>query len=176
MDLNTAASIAEVIGALLVVGGFAFAVMQLNAFKLQRRTQATIEVARSFQTPEFAKALELVLSLPDNATAQDVQNGGKEMESAAVLVSFTIEAVGLMVHRRMVSMELVWELMGGLINQTWQRLEPWTEESRERWGTPKFNEWTQWLAEQLIRHVGTFRKRPAYIRHADWARKGTSDI
>ena len=176
MTLDTAASVAEILGALLVIGGFVFAVMQLQQYKLQRRAQATIEVARSFQTPEFSKALRLLLSLPEGVSAEELKKRGPEFESAAMLVSFTIETVGLMVHRRMVSMELVWELMGGVMIDAWKRLEPWTKSARKASGSGKFNEWTQWLAEQLVRHAHTFRDQPAYVSHAKWQRKGASRL
>jgi hypothetical protein len=40
---------------------------------------------------------------------------GSDYEDAAMLVSFTFESIGIMVHRRMVTIDIVWELMGGVL-------------------------------------------------------------
>ena len=45
-----------------------FAFIQLRHFHRQRHDMAAIELARSFESPEFARALRVVLSLPDGVT------------------------------------------------------------------------------------------------------------
>lgn len=172
-SLSTAASIAEILGAVMVIGGVVFAVIQLSQYRLQRQAQATLELARSFENAEFANALRLVLSLQEDAKADDVRGRGAAFESAAMLVSFTMEATAVMVHRRMVSIELVWELMGGVFTDAWHRLEDWTRAEREIRKSEKFNEWSQWLVEQLVRNADLFREQPAYISYRDWNLKGS---
>ena len=175
MDLSTAANLAEVIGALLVVGGIGFAVIQLQQLRLQRRANAAIEVARSFQDAEFARALRVVLSLPCDLDAKGLRKMGEDYEDAAMLVSLTVESVGLMVHRRMVSLHMVWELMGGVLLGAWCRLEGWTRDTRTQTGRDKFNEWMQWLADQLERHRARGDAEPVYQRYANWLPRGRED-
>ncbi len=114
MELSTLANLAEVFGALVVVGSVAFAFVQLAHFRRQRSDMAAVELARSFQTPEFTRAIRLVLSLPDGASAKQVKSD-PTYEDAAMLVSLTLESVGIMVHRRVISIDMVWELMGGMV-------------------------------------------------------------
>ena len=45
MDLNTAANLAEIFGAIVVVGGLAFAMIQLAHFRAQRRHTAALGLA-----------------------------------------------------------------------------------------------------------------------------------
>ncbi len=168
MDLTTLANLAEVIGAAMVVGGLAFGVIQLRQYRLERRTRAAFEVARSFQSAEFARALRLVLSLPCGLDAAGLRQRGAEYEDAAMLVSLTIESIGLMVHRRIVSLHMVWELMGGVLLAAWVRLRGWTEDTRTEQGRDKFNEWIQWLADQLERHKAQCEPDPVYFRYAKW--------
>ena len=149
MDLNTLASLAEVFGALVVIGSAAFAFVQLAHFRRQRSDMAAVELARSFQTPEFTHAIRLVLSLPDEASAERVKSD-PAYEDAAMLVSLTLESVGIMVHRRVISIDMVWELMGGMVLSTWRKIRPWAEYQREQQGGEKFDEWIQWLCEQQI--------------------------
>ena len=87
-----------------------------------------------------------------------------------MLVCLTFESVGFMAHRHMVSLELVWEFMGGALLGSWERLEDWTHEIRDRSGDEKFNEWMQWLVEQCYRRYG--REEPAYRRYSNWLPRG----
>jgi hypothetical protein len=175
MDLTTLADLAEVVGAAVVVGGIAFAVIQLQQLRLQRRTLAAIEVARTFQGAEFARALRIVLSLPCDLDAKGLRAKGNDYEDAAMLVSLTVESVGLMVHRRMVSLHMVWELMGGVLLGAWCRLEGWTRDTRTETGRDKFNEWMQWLADQLERRMVLGDAEPVYLRYANWLPRGRNE-
>jgi hypothetical protein len=175
VDLNTLANLAEVIGAVVVVGGFGFGVMQLQQFRLQRRARSAIEVSRSFHDAEFARALRLVLSLPCGLDAKGLRERGPEYEDAAMLVSLTVESVGLMVHRRLVSLPMVWELMGGVLLGAWFRLRGWTEDTRNEQGRDKFNEWVQWLADQMERYQERCDPEPAFHRYASWLPRSRDD-
>ncbi len=163
MDLQTAANLAEIVSVLIVVGGFLFAVIQLMHLRHQRRDAAAIELARSFQSPEFGHALRLLLSLPPGLSSDELEEYGPSYEDAAMLVSLTLESVGIMVHRRVVSLEMVWELMGGLVLGAWERLEGWVEAMRAEQGREKFDEWLQWLVERL-RQREALEELPAWKR------------
>jgi len=168
MELGTLANVAEIIGAVMVVGGLSFAIIEINHFRQQRRDMAAIELGRSFQNPEFARALRVVLSLPSGITADQMRDGDPAWEDAAMLVSLTLESVGIMVHRRIVSIEMVWELMGGVTLSVWDRLEAWVGHTRKAEGSDKFDEWIQWLAEQLRRHMKEAGIPPAYHKYREW--------
>lgn len=168
MDLNSAANLAEILGAIIVVGGFAFALIQLAHFRAQRRDRAALELARSVQNPEFAHALRLILSLPTGVSAEELRAKGSQYEDAAMLVSLTLESVGIMIHRRIVSIDMVWELMGGVILETWDRIELWVRDTRRAHEREKFDEWIEWLVHQLNEHFDGQGLKPAHERYADW--------
>ncbi len=164
------ANIAEIIAAAIVVGGVGFAFLQLAQFRQQRRDQAAIELARSFQTPEFSHALRLVLELPDGVTRAQMSERDAQYEDAAMLVSLTFESVGIMVHRRITTIEMVWELMGGVVVQAWKKLHVWANERRADQGRPKFDEWIQWLCDQMVKYQGD--ELPAYEKYREWEPRG----
>jgi hypothetical protein len=168
MDLNTLANLAEIIGVMIVIGGFAFAVIQLLHFRRERQDRAAIELARSFQTPQFAHALRMILSLPSGIRADQLRSRGEAYEDAAMLVSLTLESVGIMVHRRIVSFDMVWELMGGAILSAWDRIRDWAFAVRRDQGQEKFDEWIQWLAAQMLRYREHTGSEPAHRQYDDW--------
>jgi len=168
MDLNTAANLAEIFGAIVVVGGFAFAIIQLTHFRAQRRDTAALELARSVQNPEFAHAMRLILSLPTGLSADELRAKGSQYEDAAMLVSLTLESVGIMIHRRIVSIDMVWELMGGVVLEIWERIELWVRDIRRAHEREKFDEWIEWLVHQLNTQFDGKGLKPAHVRYADW--------
>jgi hypothetical protein len=168
MDLNTLANLAEIIGVFTIVGGLWFALVQLQSIRGQRRDLAALEIARAFQNPEFAHALLLVLSLPTGIRAEELREREERYEAAAMLISLTLESVGIMVHQRMVSVDMVWELMGGVILSIWDKLDGWIEDTRREQARLKFDEWIQWLVTQLREHEKNMGAEPAFLRHQDW--------
>ena len=162
------ANLAEIIGFFTIVGGLWFAVVQIRDFRAQRRDMAAIELTRAFENPEFSRALVLILSLPSGLNAAGLRERGPQYEEAAMLVSLTLESVGVMVHQRMVSVGVVWELMGGVILSSWDKLDGWVADMRREQGREKFDEWLQWLCAQLNRHEQATDADPAYLRYKDW--------
>ena len=116
-------------------------------------------------TPEFAHALRLVLSLPDGASAAEVRKDPR-CEDAAMLISLTLESIAIMVHRRMTSLDLVWELMGGVVLAAWRKIHLWVRDQRQEQGAEKFDEWVEWLCDQMQRLRAD--EDPAYVKYRDW--------
>jgi hypothetical protein len=168
MDLNTLANWAEILGVLLVIGGLWFAVVQLLHYRQQRRDLAAIELARSFQSPAFAQALRLVLSLPDGIGAEELRKRDPSYENAAIQVSLTLESVAIMVHRRVVELDIAWDLMGGVLLDIWDKLAVWVGDIRAEQRQGKFDEWLEWLADQMRRRKVETGTPPAYHLYRDW--------
>lgn len=167
-DLNALANIAEILGALTIVGSAVFAVVQIREFRLQRREAVAVELFRSFHDPELAHAVNLVRELPDGISAADLRSKGPEYERAAVMISTTYEAFALLVFRNMTSFSMVRDLTGGLAIVMWRKLAPWTESVRAEQAQPSWAEWFQWLADQLARESDEKENSPAYQRFAEW--------
>lgn len=55
MDLTTLANLAEIFGALTVVGGMVFAVAQVREYRAQRRDAMAVELVRSFHSPSWRR-------------------------------------------------------------------------------------------------------------------------
>jgi hypothetical protein len=167
-DLATLANIAEILGALTIVGGVVFAVAQIREFRTQRRQAVAVELIRSFHSPEFAQAVNLVRELPDGVSAEELRSRGPEYERAAVTVSTTYETIALLVFRGMTSFSMARDLTGGLAVVMWRKLARWTDSVRAEQDQPSWAEWFQWLADQLARESEQKEADPAYRRFADW--------
>ena len=166
-DLQSVANIAEILGALLVCVGIFFALVEIRHFRRQRQETAAMEIMRAFQSLDFTRALRLVMDFEQECGACRDESISQELQDAAMLVSTTLESIGLMVYQRIVPFGLVQQLMGGTIQASWRVLRPHTEWLREKLCRPSIHEWFQWLAERLEDYQPR-NPHPAYETHKDW--------
>ena len=166
-DLAQLANIAEVLGAIIVIGGLFFAVLQMKQIRQQRRDLAAIELFRSFSSPHFVEAHQAILQLPDGLSAAEMKKSYPRHSEFAMQVCTTMENIGVMTFQRIVPFILVNNLIGATTVVLWHKLTPWATALREDIGNPAAFEWFQWLAEKLeeYKHV---TPQPAYEMYKDW--------
>ena len=133
--LQTLANLAEIVGVLIVVGGLFFALLQMRQTRQQRRELAAIELFRFFGNPEFNRAYETVLKLPDGLTTAEIEARSPGMEHCAMLICTTMENIGVMTHQRIVPYAVVKNLMGASTIILWRKLAEWVYALREETGS-----------------------------------------
>ena len=168
MPLDHMANIAEIFGALLVVIGVIFALVEIRHFRRQRQETAAMEIMRAFQSPQFTAALRLVMDFEQECSTCRDESISQELQDAAMLVSTTMETIGLMVYQRIVPFGLVQQLMGGTIQASWRVLKPHTEWLRERLCRPSVHEWFQWLSERMSEYPEYRDEEGAYSKYLHW--------
>jgi len=166
-DLANIANVAEIIGAIIVVGGLIFAILQMRQTRQQRRELAAIELFRFFGNPQFTAAYKRILRLPEGLTADDIQANDSGLEESAMLICATMESIGVMTFQRIVPFMVVQNLIGTSGPALWRKLAPWVEMLREEQGAHTMFEWFQWLAERLDGN-NMPDELPAYEAHKDW--------
>lgn len=165
--LSTLANIAEILGVLIVVAGFYFAVLQMRHFRQQRREHAAIELFRFFGNPKFAEAYQVILQLPDGLSAEDIRARQGKVEDAAMMIGTTMENIGVMTFHRIVPFSIVYDLIGSSVIILWLKLDKWADALREELGDDSIFEWFQWLADRLHEHQ-PHGPEAAYVTHKDW--------
>jgi len=174
VDLQSVANIAEILGALLVIIGIFFALVEIRHHRRQRRETAAMEIMRAFQSPVFTSALRLIMDFEQECRDCRDESISQELQDAAMLVSTTLESIGLMVYQRIVPFGLVQQLMGGTIQASWQVLRPHTEWLREKLCRPSIHEWFQWLSERMSEYPEYRDEEGAYSKYLHWKpEKGT---
>ena len=168
VELQTLANFAEIFGTLLVISGVFFGLVEIRHYRQQRQETAAMEIMRTFQSRDFTAALRLIMDYEQVCMKCREQVIPQELQDAALLVSTTMEAVGLMVYQRVVPFRTVQLLMGGTTCASWRVLRPHTEWLREKLGRPSVHEWFQWLAERLVEHPEYRDEEGAYVKYRDW--------
>lgn len=167
-NLSQWANVAEIFSAITVVFGVVFGVIQLMFYRRQRRDLAAIELVKTLQGQYFTASIRRVLSLPTRCTSAELAAVADDMEDAAMAVTNTFEAIGLMVHQRILRMETARDLVGGLTVGGWRRLQCWVEQQRVELERDDFGEWFQWMAERMNTLCEVDRREPAHLRELTW--------
>lgn len=167
MTLSDVANLVEIIGIVAIIFGIAFGALQFRQHQKQSRDMAILELARSFEDPEFTEAYLLITGLEVGIGDKELQSKGPEYVAAAMRVGWKFETVGMLIHNHVVPMDAMADLVGGFSLKLWSILSEWAEEMRARKSQPEFFEWYQWLVERLEER-GQSTQGPAYQAHRSW--------
>ncbi len=166
-DLSRLANMAEILSAMIVVGGIIFAVIQMRQTRQQRRELAAIELFRSFGSPAFADAYQNVLHYPDGLNSEQLKQKYPDCEQCAMLICTTMESVGVMMYQRIVPSAVVNNLIGTSTIILWRKLHIWVDDLRDELENPFAFEWFQWLA-MTLGDLQDDADLPAYEAHTEW--------
>jgi hypothetical protein len=145
-------------------------VNQLAQMREQRRDGAAVELMRSLQDSDYARAFSLIMSLPAGISSEELRRRGHEYAEAATILTFRFEMLGVLVYRGTISFGLTEELVGGAVVSVWHRMKTLVQETRDAQDWPMYLEWFQWMAEQFEGR-GRLLQVPAHERHRGWSPK-----
>lgn len=91
-----------------------------------------------------------------------------EMERSLWDVGTRLETVGYMVFRRIVKLDMVDDLVGGVTLVFWSSAKAWAERLRIQTGNPKSFERCEWLAKRITERRVKLGHEAASVRHAAW--------
>jgi hypothetical protein len=156
----------QLVGQVALVVAALVAVYQLLQLRQRRQHEAALQVITGLNTQEFRTAFNLVNDLPIGARTEQVRDAGPHVEAAAGTVMMTFETLGVLVHNRVVPIDLVDQVIGGFLRESWRRLEGYVLWKRGAIGYARWGEWYQWLFEHLAQNPR--RAEGAYTAFKDW--------
>lgn len=167
------ASWTQLISTIALIIGVAFTAVQVHHLRVERGREATLELVHSFETPEFAKAIYLLSSIPEGLSREELEEHlGRDMESIYLLLT-TWESLGILVFQGEVSLDLVDDFFSGPLVLSWSRLGEYVLGTRRELERETYNEWFQWLAERMEERESSSPPVPAHVAHADWEPGGS---
>ena len=169
MDLATAASWAEIIGLITIIGAAFYSFYQIKEMQASRDSAAALTLSEHFHRPEFvAGVVELVYQPEEIDSMEKLKKYHGERWPDVVAVMTTWESMGAMVHRGDLDFHLVYDLYSGLIVSLHDIANPLIQAERERFDDSRF-EWFTWLSDRVRSYdesAGT--PHAAHIQFADW--------
>ena len=169
MDLETAASFAEIISLVTILGAAVYSWYQIREMKANRDSTAALVLSEHFHRPEWvAGVVELVYQPKDIDTLEKFKEYHGQRWPDLMAVMTTWESMGALVHRGDLDFHLVYDLYGGLIEFSHAKMLGWIEDERSLYGDTRL-EWFTWLAEQIQQFNESQRvPKAAYVEHRNW--------
>jgi len=166
LSLASLANFAEIIGAGTIITGLIFGWIQIRHFRAQQRDAVAINLMQTFYDQDLAHAIALLQPLPDGITLGEMNAKGVEYARAAITVTTSFETMGLLVFKRIATLELVLDLAGGIVTTMNRKLRVWQNDMRESQEQPSWGEWFEWLGDQAMK--AKTQDKPAHLQHSDW--------
>ena len=161
-------AIFQAVEAIAVVIAVGLAIVQVRQYRREKRREAALELLHSFQTPQFAKALNIVFNLPDGLSKDEIETTvGDDFHLVYALMT-TWESLGILVFRGEVDLDLVDDFFSGPIKISWQKLKGHVMGERSMLERDTIEEWFQWLTERLAERESQMPPIPAHIAHKHW--------
>jgi hypothetical protein len=151
-----------------VFAGFLFNGLQTRFAAEQRRQSAAAEIVHSFQGGAFIAAAQMMWELRPGMSGPELRAEGPGTIGAVHNVGVIYETLGVLVHRRIVPIDFVEDVMGGAILYMWTVAKGYVEAERVRQARPSVYEWWQWLAERLEERAPREKSVPAHEAFRDW--------
>jgi hypothetical protein len=166
MDFGT---LLDLIGTLSLAGGLLFAGVQWRESRREGGRRSQLQVLRTFETPEFVRAMRRVLALPPDLSREELEArlGPGDLDLLWYWLG-VMESLGVYVHDRYVNIHDVAQTYGGPVIVSFRQLRRYVEGVRAEVGRDSMHEWFEWLANQLERLERDEGRQPAYVREAGW--------
>lgn len=163
--------ILQAIEAFAVVIAVGFAIVQVRQYRRDKHREAAMELLHSFQTPSFARALNIVYAMPEGLSKEQVEKFAGDEFHLVYAMATTWESLGVLVYRGEIDLQLIDDFFSGPIRISWRKLVGHVLGEREATGRETINEWFQWLNDRLEEAESQEAPVPAHIAHADWQAK-----
>jgi hypothetical protein len=167
--MDQLAGVVDVLTVVALVGGFLFAAFEWRGSRREHRRQSQILLLRSFDSPEFLKAMRRLLALPDGLSRSDVE--ARLGEDGSDLLWYwlgSMESIGIHVYNREIGIRLVDQSFGGPVIVIWRKLRGYVDAVRAEVGRDSMHEWYQWLVERLETLEREEGRTAAHLLHTDW--------
>ena len=178
MNLETAASWAEVLGLVTILGAAIYSWYQIKELRRSRDSVTAMSLAANFQNEDFVIGLTAIMNT-DIDTSKFEQGSRKENYEAfkeyfgedwskVMTVLTTWESVGVLVHRGDMDFHALYDLFSGVIIKTYESFAFYFEPIREEQGN-KNMEWFIWLADRVMEYENEGSGTPpAHTAFKDW--------
>jgi hypothetical protein len=145
--LQTASIIITCAGILVAV---IYYVLQLRHQSRMRQTDLVMRLYATFESSEFQKAnFEIQgLELTTDFDAY-LKKYGQEHRVAVSTQAAYYEGIGVLLHRKLIDIGLVDDLLSTPIISTWEKIEPIVKARREQLKRPQIFEWFEYLYNEM---------------------------
>jgi hypothetical protein len=150
-----------------LIAGLVFGVMEVRRARRARADKGALDVLSIAIKPDHIEASYAVLELPEDARPELVASS-PQLRRYANMLMVQYEYLGNLVYQRIVPLDTLDLLVGGVIRASWKRLRPYIEEQRSETNLLNMAEWFEWLANRLEKYGRPEKAVGAHAAFKDW--------
>jgi len=158
----------SLVSTLAIVAAGVFAGMQVRQLNKQRARDSALQLARSFQTPEFVDGVNIAFDLPADLSKDEIESRLGDRLTNVLVMFGTFESLGILIYRREIGISLVEDYCGGAIVVAGRRFKRYLTEMQASSGRATYYEWFQWLYERFEERESAKTAVPAFVAHRAW--------
>jgi hypothetical protein len=135
--------ISAIVAAAGVLIGVVLTVLELRHFRRQRQTDLLVRIAPwiNISSIELQQAVVRTLNTEykdyDDFIKKYGQLHSEKPEQTAILAVLNyLEGIGILVKRKLVDIDFVWDFWSGDISTIWEKVKPIVEGERRKWNYP----------------------------------------
>jgi hypothetical protein len=149
VDIQTISiAVASVSVALVAI----YYVWEIRHQSKMRQTDVLWRIYSNFTSKEFVEAAMKIRSLEFEDYKDFVKKYGQFFSESSVSIALAIvanlyEGVGHLLHRQLISAELVYEFLP--VNTMWEKIKPIVEGTRQQYNMPDMAAWFEYLYNEM---------------------------
>jgi hypothetical protein len=151
----------QLVSTLALSAAVIFAAVEWRATRRDRARQRQIMLLRSFDSPEFTKAMRTVMDLPNGRSKREI-DGQPETADLVWFWLGVMEQIGFFVRSGELDLRLVDQTFSGPVQVTGAKLARYVADGRREYGSETMYEYGTWLAERLAEYRRERGRAPAY--------------
>ena len=159
--------IVQIVTLIALSSGLVFGILEARRARRARAERGALDVLSIAVNQDHIQASYAILDLPEDASPELLLNS-PELRRAANTLMVQYEYLGNLVYQRMVPIQTLDLLVGGIIRASWRRLHRYIEGQREERNLPNIAEWFQWLAERLETFGRPEKSLGTHVAFRDW--------
>jgi hypothetical protein len=121
-----------------------------------RQTQLFMQIFQRFQDQGFTVQYNILMDRTWNNLDDYMKRyeGNPSPDGASLLsIQTYFEGVGVLLMKKMIDVDTVYELMPTMATTFWKRYEPIVIQIRKEWGYPQFFRPVEYLSSRLVEHA-----------------------
>jgi hypothetical protein len=147
--------ISAVVAAAGVLIGVAYYIIDMRNQAQKRQTDLVMQLYSELGSKEYVEAWPKFFLLEFKDYEDFKQKyptstfATSEASTSYTMYCYFFEKVGLLLHRKLIDIELVDDLFSIAITASWEKVRPIVEGRRKEWNTPQYWEWFEYLYNEM---------------------------
>jgi hypothetical protein len=127
-------------------------VLQIRHQTRIRQTDLIMRLYTVFGSQEFGESYQEVINIKTKDTdylTKSSDDASNKTKLAVRTIAAFFEGVGVLLHRKLINIEIVDDLFSSPIMMAWEKLEPIIKSTREQRKRPQIWEWFEYLYNEM---------------------------